>query len=234
MAQPVDRIPVPWSQQRQVLRERLAPAIMLAATVAACGWLWRQQAGIVPNAMGEVHSAMVEIASPCDGEIQPLETSGDGVRPLFAQIERDDVVVRIKERTDGAADDSIVEMRTPLAGKIVSAPPLPGQFVRRGQILVKVVSPKPDYILCYLPASRLAPPKSGAAVQVRAVESGGPWQPTVVDAVGPAVDQPPPLTSADATTTHRGLPIQIRLPEGGGLTPGAAVEVRFEAASPTI
>jgi hypothetical protein len=227
MAPPVDRIPVPWPQRRQILRERLAPAVVLALTLAACGWLWRQQSTSVPNAMGEVHSAAVEIASPCDGEILPLESSGEGLHPLFTQLTRDEVVVRIKERTD----DSVVEMRTPLAGTIVSAPALPGQFVRRGQILARVVSPQADYILCYLPPSRLAPPTAGAGVQVRAVESGGAWQPTVVDAVGPAVDQPPPRTSADATAPQRGLPIRIRLPEGDALTPGAAVEIRFERTS---
>jgi multidrug resistance efflux pump len=224
MTAPAEQIPIPWSQRWELIRERLLPAACLAATLAVCGWLWRQQALVAPTAIGEVHADVVEIASPCNGELLPIESTTDGKWPLFAAVDRYAVVARIKDRDAG---NQVVEMKAPLAGSIVAAPAMPGQFVRAGDLLVRVVSPTPDYIVCHLTGPEKNAPEVGALVSVRQRGHDARWHASRVEAVGPAVEPAPAYQSADALVPIRGLPVRIALPENVDLTPGSVVEVRF-------
>jgi hypothetical protein len=229
MAAPVEQIPIPWPQRWELVRERLLPAACLAATLAVCGWLWRQQALVAPTAIGEVHADVVEITSPCNGELLPIESTTNGRWPLFAAVDREAVVARIKDRDDG---DQIVELKAPVAGSIVAAPAVPGQIVRRGDLLVRVISPKPDFIVCHLTGQGQKAPEVGAAVSIRQRGRDGRWHASTVEAVGPAIEPAPTYQGADALAPIRGLPVRIALPEDVALTPGSVVEVRFPPSTP--
>jgi hypothetical protein len=229
MTTPVDRIPIPWPQRWELFRERWLPAACLAATLAACIGLWRQQALVAPNAIGEVHAEAVEIISPCNGEVAAVEGLTEGRWPLFAPVAKDAIVARVRDHDRGGA---IVEIRAPLAGVVSTPPALPGQIVRRGAVLMKVASPTPDYIVCHLTAQWQSPPAVGDAVIVRQRGHDARWHASVVDAVGPVVEPAPTYQGADAMLPTRGLPVRIAMPAGVELRPGSVVEVRFPPAAP--
>src|SRR5262245_17307495 len=93
-----ERIPIPWPQRWELIRERLLPALCFIATLAACAGLWRYTARIAPSAVGEVHAASVEIKSPCNGKLLPLSDTDDKPWQLFANVERDATVARVADR----------------------------------------------------------------------------------------------------------------------------------------
>lgn len=242
MATSVDRIPVPWAQRRELIRERLFPVACFVATIAACGWLWHYQGRVVPIAIGEVHGARVEIVSPCDGEVLPIgsEEPGTGGAPwtVLATIARGDAAARIARRGSGdaseAAEPEIVEVHAPIGGQVTAAPTLVGQRVRRGEPLLTITSPHPTYILCHLPLQWQRPPEQGAEVAVRLKGRNAQlWRAAVVEAVGPAVEPAPAYEGLDATIASRGIPVRIALPQGMDLAPGALVEVRFPSLTGT-
>jgi multidrug resistance efflux pump len=230
MSDASDRIPIPPAQRWELVRERVVPAAILVATLVACGWLWQRQALVATNALGQVHADAVEIVSPVDGELLALNSVDSGRWPLFARIERDAVVARIQPRGSESPDRAI-EMRSPLAGVIAAAPALPGQFVRRGQVLTKVASTKPRFIVCHLVGPAARPPEVGAQVAVRARGGDSAWHASKVDAIGAAVEPAGEFQGVDGLVPVRGLPVRVALPDDVELLPGSVVEVRFAPAA---
>ncbi|HYO23809.1 MAG TPA: HlyD family secretion protein [Lacipirellulaceae bacterium] len=236
MATTADRIPVPWPQRRELIRERLFPVACFIGTVAACGWLWHYQGRVVPIAVGEVQGARVQITSPYDGELLPVAAAeheaGGAPRTMLSTIARGETAARIARRNssgDGETSDAqIVELAAPIAGQVTAAPALVGQHVRRGEPLLTITSPRPTFILCHLPLQWQRPPERGAEVAVRLKGRNAQlWRGAVVEAVGPAVEPAPAYEGLDATIASRGIPVRISLPQGLDLAPGALVEVRF-------
>lgn len=235
MSTPIERIPIPWSQRRELLRERLTPVLCFIATVAACAALWQHQASVVPVVVGKVHGDSVELVSPVDGKVLAVgpDASADAW-PLFAELERGAIAARIEvaatpanPASTGAAAPAIAEIATPLAGKVTVAPTVTGQQVRRGDSILTITSPLPAYILCHLPYQWRQPPPAGTEVAIREKRRGVPWVKSTIAAVGPAVEPALEYPGLDATIPSRGVPLRIALPEGLDLTPGALVDVRF-------
>jgi hypothetical protein len=223
---PTERIPVPWPQRWEILRERVLPVVCFLATVAACAYLWRFQSRVAPYAVGEVHVESVVIKSPIDGELLPPEQAAgiDAPWPLYSEVRQGDVVARVKPSADSG---EVVELAAPFSGRLTLAAAVPGQHVQRGDPLLTIVSPRPDFIVCHLPDREQAPPAAGLEVAVRRQAPGAHWAATKVEAVGPAVEPAPVYHGSATDIPQRGLPIRIALPADQGLLPGAVVEVRF-------
>jgi hypothetical protein len=223
-----ERIPIPWPQRWELIRERLLPAVCFVATIAACAWLWRYNTRIAPNGVGEVHAAAVEIKSPCNGQLLPLSDSDNSQWSLFDNVKRDATVARVLDQDH---NNQIVEVTTPLSGAIASKSAIPGQLLRRGDPILKVIAQAPDYILCHLATQWQSPPAVGSEVAIRPRGHGNLWYSTVVEAVGPAVELAPTAQGMDATVPSRGLPVRLALPKDIDLTPGSVVEIRFPPGS---
>src|SRR5436190_1810167 len=91
-----ERIPIPWPQRRELLFERVFPALCFIATLVACAALWRYQARVAPFALGEVHSESATVKSPHSGELLPLVGYVDGEWPVFTAVKKGDVIARLK------------------------------------------------------------------------------------------------------------------------------------------
>lgn len=234
MSVPTERIPIPWPQRREQLRERFLPIACFLATILACGWLWQRQAAVAPVAIGEVYGASVELKSPYDGEVVAVGASEDAEPlPLFANVAKGEVVVRLRRSrrvASAASEGEIVDVTTPLAGSVTARPALAGQHVRRGDVLLKVTSKVPEFILCHLPYQWQAPPAAGAEVAIRLKgRAGAPWILSKIDAAGPAVEPAPAYPGLDSMVASRGVPLRVALPKGMTLSPGSLVEVRLLA-----
>jgi hypothetical protein len=234
MSVPTERIPIPWPQRRELLRERLLPIACFIATILACGWLWQRQAAVAPVAIGEVYGASVELKAPYEGEVIAVgEGGGDETWPLFAKVTKGDVVVRIQRPTgagSGPSQGQVVDVSTPLAGSVTARPALVGQHVRRGDVLLKVTSKEPEFILCHVPFQWQEAPKAGAEVAVRLKgRSGATWILSTIEAAGPAVETAPAYPGLDAMVASRGVPLRVAIPKGMTLIPGSLVEVRLLA-----
>ncbi len=236
MSIPTERVPIPWPQRRELLRERLFPILCFAATVAACAWLWQRQAAVAPVAIGEVYGASVEIKSPYDGEVIALGQGGgeeDGgnrqLWPLFAKLSQGDVAVRVRRSAEGAAGETIA-VEAPLTGSVTARSALVGQHVRRGDVLLRISSASPEFIVCHLPYQWQTPPRAGAEVAVRIKgRSSATWVRSTVEATGPAVEPAPAYPGLDSVVASRGVPLRIALPKGFDALPGSLVEVRLLA-----
>jgi hypothetical protein len=234
MSLPTERIPIPWPQRREQLRERFLPIACFIATVVACGWLWQRQAAVAPVAIGEVYGATVELKSPYEGEV--LATSeGNGVEtwPLFAKVNRGDVVIRVRRPAGAgraASEGQVIDVSSPLAGSVTARPALVGQHVRRGDVLLRVTSKEPEFILCHLPYQWQEAPAAGAEVAVRLKgRTGASWNLSTIEAAGPAVEPAPAYPGLDSMVASRGVPLRVAIPKGMALIPGSLVEVRLLA-----
>ena len=234
MSVPTERIPIPWPQRREMLRERFFPIAFFITTLVACGWLWQRQAAVAPVAIGEVYGASVELKSPYEGEVIAVG-DGDGAEtwPLFSKVAKGDVVVRIRRQAGAGSAGSaaqVIDVSTPLAGSVTARPALVGQHVRRGDVLLKVTSKEPEFILCHLPYQWQEAPAAGAEVAVRLKgRSGATWILSTIEAAGPAVEAAPAYPGLDAMVASRGVPLRVAIPEGMELIPGSLVEVRLLA-----
>jgi hypothetical protein len=219
-------IPIPSLQRREILRERWLPLAGFALTVFACAYLWRYQAQGARLAIGEVHVHTVVLTSPADGELLPADGQQE-LPSLLSEIKQSAVVARVHDRDHG---DHIIELRSPIAGKITSASGAPGQFVRKGDPIIAITSAQGDYIFCRLD-NFSQPPMAGLQVAIRRHgPAGADWLPTTVQAVGPAIESAShkgdPKPAPD-----RGLPVRISLPTELNLIPGSLVDIRFPPAS---
>jgi len=234
MSVPTERIPIPWPQRRELLRERFLPIACFIATIVACGWLWQRQAAVAPVAIGEVYGASVELKGPYEGEVVAVG-NGDGAEtwPLFANVAKGDVVVRIRRPAGAgsvASEGEVIDVPTPLSGSVTARPALAGQHVRRGEVLLKVTSKEPEFILCHLPYQWAEAPEAGAEVAVRLKgRSGATWILSTIEAAGPAVEAAPAYPGLDSMVASRGVPLRVAIPKGMALIPGSLVEVRLLA-----
>jgi multidrug resistance efflux pump len=232
MPNATERIPVPWPQRWETLRERVLPVVCFLATVAACAALWQTQAKIAPYAVGEVHVETVAIKSPISGLLLPVNEDNAANRawPLYSEVRPGEVIARVKSI---AAAGDVVEVAAPFAGRVTVTAAVPGQHVLRGEHLLTIVSPRPDYIVCHLPDREQAPPAAGLEVAIRRQAPGAHWAAAKVEAVGPAVEPVPMFHGSANNVPERGLPVRIALPPDLGLLPGALVEVRFPPTAAT-
>jgi hypothetical protein len=219
-----ERIPIPPGQRWELLRERVLPVVCFVATLAACAWLWNRQLAAVPMAIGEVRGDAVELTSPVDGMLLPLDSYEQGHWPLFAEVTQGAVVAKLQ----APDQESPLEIIAPMGGVITRAPAVAGQRVRQGDPLVNIASPQGRYILCHIPAQARITAKEGQRVAIRPKGMGGGWVASTVESVGPVAEPMPQLEGGELTMVMpRGLPLRIALPQSFLLKPGSVVEVRF-------
>jgi hypothetical protein len=228
MNERIERIPIPAAQRWENLRERILPAICLAATLAACAWLWQLQGRVAPFVHGEVGSEIVEVRSPHDGRLLPLVDQPDGQWPLFATIGSGGVAARL-ERQEG--EPSVVELASPLSGVVTTVVRRPGQWVARGETILAIASPKPTFITCHVPDGS-QPPEPGSEVAVRLRGAGRHWVAAEIEAVGPIVSTATVYDGASGGASVRGLPVRISIPPALNVKPGTLVDVRFPPSRP--
>ncbi len=223
-SQQPERIPIPPSQRWELLRERVLPVACFVATLAACAWLWNKQSAAVAMAVGEVRGDAVELTSPVDGQLLPLESYEHGRWPLFAAVARGAVVAKLQAPNQ----ESPLEIAAPMDGVVTRAPVAAGQRVRQGDLLVSIASPQGQYILCHVPVKARVSAKEGSRVAIRPKGMGGAWVTSTVESVGPVAEPMPQLEGGEMMmVTPRGLPLRIALPKSFVLKPGSVVEVRF-------
>jgi hypothetical protein len=226
---PLERIPVPWNQRWELLRERLLPLACFAATVVACAALWRYQSSVTPFALGEVHVESIVVRSPVDGELLSRGDDADATElELYDEVEAGTVVGRVKE---GDASSSIVELVAPQSGRIASIVARPGQLVSKGEPVMTVTASTGEFIVCHVAQHGGPVPKAGIVVAIRQQAPGARWTAAKVAAVGPAIELAPSYHGPAASAGDRGLPVRIAMPQELHLQPGTLVEVRFPPAS---
>lgn len=225
----IERIPIPAAQRWENLRERALPVACLIVTVAACGWLWQRQGRVAPFVHGEVGAEIVEIRSPVEGELMPLDAQSDGQWPLFAQIEQGAVAARIQS-TDG--DPAIIDVTAPAGGVVTEISGAPGQWIAKGETILEIASAKPTFIVCHVPDSGASLPEPGSEVAVRLRGNGNPWASAKIQGIGPVVTSATVYDGSGIGASTRGLPVRIALPADLSLKPGALVDVRFPPAAP--
>ena len=224
-----ERIPIPSAQRWENFRERVLPAICLAATLGACGWLWQQQGRVAPFVHGEVGAQIVDVRSPVDGRLEPVEGQPDGQCPLFAKISVGATVARVGQ---DIGENTTVNLQAPIDGVITKVSGLPGQWIGRGETILQIASSKPTFITCHVPDNGAKPPEPGTIVAVRLRGGGNRWAAAEIEGIGPIVASAIIYDGTSAGATTRGLPVRITLPTDLPLKPGTLVDVRFPPGTP--
>ncbi|WP_428304659.1 HlyD family efflux transporter periplasmic adaptor subunit [Lacipirellula sp.] len=224
-----ERIPIPSAQRWENFRERALPAICLAATLAACGWLWQQQGRVAPFVHGEVGAEIVDIRSPVDGRLEPVEGQPGGQWPLFGKVSAGVTAARIAL---AVGEDSSLDLSAPIDGVVTKVSGLPGQWVGRGETILQIASSKPTFITCHVPDNGSKPPEPGTMVAVRLRGGGNRWAAAEIEGIGPIVASAIIYDGTSGGATTRGLPVRITLPTDLPLKPGTLVDVRFPPGTP--
>jgi len=224
-----ERIPIPPAQSWENFRERVLPAICLAATLGACGWLWQQQGRVAPFVHGEVGAEIVDIRSPVDGRLEPVEGQPNGQWPLFAPISSGATVARVEQ---AIGDDMAVDLPSPLDGVVTKVSGLPGQWIGRGETILQIASSKPTFITCHVPDNGSKPPEPGTMVAVRLRGGGNRWAAAEIEGIGPIVASAIIYDGTSTGASIRGVPVRITLPTDLPLKPGTLVDVRFPPGTP--
>lgn len=218
-----ERIPIPWPQRLEDLRERVLPIVFFVVTIAACGWLWKSHLSSSPVLTGHVRAATIDVWSPYEGVLVDVGNPAGGADPLLSQVLAGDVVARIKHGVDGG---EVGDISAPTAGAVTRIIAHAGAYVRKGDPLLTITSPTPQYVLCYYPEFAAPAPVAGQPVALRLKQRGADWGRSTVEAVGPAIEvKPTPVV--EGAMPELGWPVRIALPEGVNLPAGASVEIRF-------
>ena len=221
-----ERIPIPPPQRWEIFRERIFPVLCFIATILACAALWRHESRVAPFALGEVHVETAKLRSPIDGEVLAMDDSPNGQWPKFGEVKKGSVAARVKGSSEGA---EAIDIPAPFTGAVTAIHAHAGQHVIRGDAILSLTSPEVKYLVCHLPQAGQAPPKVGAAVDIRGLGQATAWTRSVVLAVGPAVEEAAPSEGFDAARPVRGLPLRVAVPPEMSLLPGSLVEVRFHS-----
>lgn len=218
------RIPVPSSQRWEKMRTRVLPVLCLATTVLLCGLLWRRQALQMPQVIGEVQVNWQDVKSPTNGKLLTVEKYSDGLWPVYAKVSAGETVVRIQPVTEPT---DVVEVPAPFSGAITVRLVQPGEQVSAGEPVLRIAAARSDHIVCYLPELWQTRVEPFQRVWVRHRQGGSGWLESVVEDVGPQVEQVPAHHLPDGNTPTWGLPILIEMPPALVVKPGSLVEVRF-------
>ena len=224
-----ERIPIPSHQRWEDFRERVLPAICLAATLAACGWLWQQQGRVAPFVHGEVGAEVVDIRSPVDGRLQAVEGQPGGQWALFAPISAGATAASVEL---AAGEESKVDLPAPIDGVVTRVSGLPGQWIARGETILQIASSKPTFITCHVPDNGAKLPEPGTMVDVRLRGGGNRWAAAEIEGIGPIVASAIIYDGSTTGATTRGVPVRIALPAELPLKPGTLVDVRFPPGTP--
>jgi len=120
-----------------------------------------------------------------------------------------------------------LELRSPIAGQIVTIGFRPGETVAAGDLIMTVAPARGDYIVSYIPENRPIEPKVNAFVNVRVRSRPPQIVRAQIARVGPRIQLVPEHQRRDPAVPEWGLPVKIALPPKPPLRPGQLVDVFF-------
>ena len=107
----------------------------------------------------------------------------------------------------------------------------PQSAVKAGEPIVTIGSDERRYLVCYVRQEQHVDPKEDMYVDVRKRAAIAPTVRTVVERVGPQVEQIPVHLARDPKFPEWGLPVRITLPKDFSGYPGELFEVTFKTGS---
>ena len=132
----------------------------------------------------------------------------------------------------------IHEVEVQISRLVIRAPPIHGMIcainhwpqsaIKAGEPIVTIGSDERRYLVCYVRQEQHVDPKEGMDVDVRKRAAIAPTVRTVVERVGPQVEQIPMHLARDPKFPEWGLPVRITLPKDFSGHPGELFEVTFK------
>jgi multidrug resistance efflux pump len=126
---------------------------------------------------------------------------------------------------------SRLTIRSPIRGVICAINHWPQSAIRAGEPIVTLASEKGRYLVSYVRQEQHVEPKVGMDVDVRKRLAVSPTVRTIVERVGPQVEQIPEHLCRDPKMPEWGLPVRITLPSDFSGRPGELFEVTFKTRS---
>ncbi|MGO9114650.1 MAG: HlyD family secretion protein [Thermoguttaceae bacterium] len=137
-----------------------------------------------------------------------------------------------------AEQAKIHEVEVQISRLVIRAPPMHGMIcainhwpqsaVKAGEPIVTIGSDERRYLVCYVRQEQHVDPKEGMDVDVRKRAAIAPTVRTVVERIGPQVEQIPIHLARDPKFPEWGLPVRITLPKDFPGYPGELFEVTFK------
>ena len=121
-----------------------------------------------------------------------------------------------------------MEIRAPISGRICAIYRWPGENVRRGDPIVAIAAERGTYIVSYVRQEQRIRPVEGMAVEIRVRAAASRPLATVVEEVGPQVEEIPLHQCRDPKLPEWGVPVRIRMPEGFIGRPGELIDITFK------
>ena len=119
------------------------------------------------------------------------------------------------------------ELRSPLTGFVVKIGKMPGQGVDPGQPVLTVAADQSQYVISYLSETYPVLPTAGSSVMLRLRNRNRAAHLSIVENVGPQVQEIPNHLTADSRTQQWGIPVRIKLPPDLAALPGSLLDVTF-------
>jgi len=122
-------------------------------------------------------------------------------------------------------------IRSPIHGMISVIHRWPQSAIRAGDPIVTIASDERRYLVSYVRQEQHVDPKVGMDVDVRKRAAISPTVRTVVERVGPQIEQIPVHLARDPKFPEWGVPVRITLPKDFYGRPGELFEVTFKTRS---
>jgi multidrug resistance efflux pump len=157
-----------------------------------------------------------EYPSPEQAQLEKL------LAPLRASI------AAAEARADEArAQIAMLEIRSPIKGRIAAIYYYPGQAVKAGEWILTVAADKADHITAYVRSEQRLRPAPDMPVGVRVQMPGQRLVASTVESVGSQWEAMPLELLRDQRVPEWVLPVRIAVPDGLQVRPGEIVDVRF-------
>ncbi len=126
-----------------------------------------------------------------------------------------------------------LEVKAPIAGRIVAVHRIPGQVVRAGDPIVTIASEEGRYIVTYVRQDQGLRPIENLTVELRPRNQNIKSTDSFIQRVGPQVESVPSHQLRDPMRPEWGVPVLIAMPDSlrPVLRPGELVGIRYKAES---
>lgn len=121
-----------------------------------------------------------------------------------------------------------LEIRSPFRGRVVAIHRHPGQLIRAGEPLMTIADEHGGHIKCYIRQDQRIAPEVGMRVEVRPRMPGSKAAESVIEIIGPQLEQVPHHLLHDPRSPEWGLPVHIVMPPQMNLRPGELVDLLFK------
>ncbi|MCX7425489.1 MAG: HlyD family efflux transporter periplasmic adaptor subunit [Planctomycetia bacterium] len=127
----------------------------------------------------------------------------------------------------------MLEIRSPITGRVCAVYFQPGQAVRAGESILTIAADRADYITAYVRQEQRFRPAVHMPVGIRVRMPGQRMTESTVESVGSQFEPMPSELLRDQRIPELALPVRIAIPDGLGVWPGEVVDVRFMAGDQT-